>query len=215
MLSLTWSEFGLFMSVAAVLVFTPGANTFYIIANSIDGGKIAGIVTSLGVQLGTLLHVTIAAVGVATLLASSILAFNIIKYLGAAYLIYLGFQTLRTDQASASHMGVDNLGYRQNFYQGFVVQILNPKTTLFVLAFLPQFVDAEAGATLLQFVTLGVILIILGSISDAFYAITTDAVGNYFQKRLSFLGAKRYWIGGVYIGLGLLTALSGISFGAT
>jgi threonine/homoserine/homoserine lactone efflux protein len=207
---LDWSRLSLFISVALVLVFMPGPNTLYIIARSIQQGRRAGIVSSLGVQVGTLVHIAAAALGLSALLVSSALAFSVVKYAGAAYLIYLGLKTLLTKEKLEPAQKVRRASLSQVFYQGVVVNLLNPKTALFFFAFLPQFVDASRGRVAMQVVLLGTTLVILGTLSDSIYALASGTVGNWLRGNMRFLLGQRYFAGSIYIGLGVVTALSGV-----
>jgi len=205
---LDWSKLSLFVSVATVLVFMPGPNTLYIIARSIQQGRLAGFVSSLGVQVGTMVHIVAASLGLSALLVSSAVAFNVVKYAGAAYLIFLGIKTLLTKE-KIEPAKVRKAALGRVFYQGIVVNLLNPKTALFFFAFLPQFIDVARGAVVLQVVLLGSILIFLGTLSDSVYALASGSIGNWLRGNLKFLRAQRYFAGSVYIGLGAATALSG------
>jgi len=202
-----WSALSLFVSVAAILVFTPGPNTLYIIARSIQQGRRAGVVSSLGVQVGTLIHVVIAALGLSALVISSVLAFNIVKYAGAAYLIYLGLKTLLTKETLEPRKTLRPERLSHIFRQGMVVNVLNPKTALFFFAFLPQFIDPDRGAVALQTVVLGTILVVLGTTSDLLYALTAGSLGTWLRQNSAFLSIQRYFAGGVYISLGALIVL--------
>jgi threonine/homoserine/homoserine lactone efflux protein len=206
---LDWSKLTLFIGATLILVFTPGPNTLYIIARSIQQGRKAGIVSSLGVQLGTLLHIAAAAFGLSALLLSSALAFNVVKYAGAAYLIYLGVKTLLTKEEKEATPEIRNVSLSRVFYQGAVVNLLNPKTALFFFAFLPQFIDVARGAVALQIALLGTILVCLGGLSDSLYALAAGSIGNWLRGNIRFLRAQRYFAGSVYIGMGAATALSG------
>jgi threonine/homoserine/homoserine lactone efflux protein len=186
----------------------PGPNTLYIIARSIQQGRLAGFVSSLGVQVGTMVHIVAAALGLSALLVSSAVAFNVVKYAGAAYLIFLGIKTLLTRE-KIEPAKVRKAALGRVFYQGIVVNLLNPKTALFFFAFLPQFIDVARGAIVLQIVLLGSILIFLGTLSDSIYALASGSIGNWLRGNLKFLRAQRYFAGSVYIGLGAATALSG------
>jgi threonine/homoserine/homoserine lactone efflux protein len=203
-----WSSLSLFIAAASILVFMPGPNTLYIIARSIQQGRWAGIVSSLGVQVGTLFHIAAAAFGLSALLLSSAMAFNVVKYAGAAYLIYLGVKTLLTKE-TIDPVLVQKTGLRRVFYQGVIVNLLNPKTALFFFAFLPQFIDPARGIIAMQIILLGTILMILGILSDLSYALAAGSIGNWLRGNLGFLRAQRYFAGSVYIGLGAATALSG------
>ncbi len=205
---LDWSKLSLFVSVGIILVFMPGPNTLYIIARSIQQGRLAGFVSSLGVQVGTMVHIVAASLGLSALLVSSAVAFNVVKYAGAAYLIFLGIKTLLTKER-IEPAKVRKAALGRVFYQGIVVNLLNPKTALFFFAFLPQFIDVARGAVALQVVLLGSILIFVGTLSDSIYALASGSIGNWLRGNLKFLRAQRYFAGSVYIGLGAATALSG------
>ncbi len=204
-----WSTLSLFITVASILVFIPGPNTLYIIARSVSQGRRAGIVSSLGVQVGTLFHVAAAAFGVSALLLSSALAFDIVKYAGAVYLIYLGVKTLLTKEKIEPTEEIKKTSLSRVFFQGVIVNVLNPKTALFFFAFLPQFIDATRGAVAMQIVLLGMILVFLGILSDMVYALAAGSIGNRLRGSIRFLRAQRYFAGSVYIGLGAATALTG------
>src|ERR687884_280186 len=204
---LDWPRLSLFISVALVLVFMPGPNTLYIIARSVQQGRRAGIVSSLGVQVGSLVHISAATCGLSALLLSSALAFGVVKYAGAAYLIYLGVKTLLTKEEAGPGREVKRASLSRVFYQGVVVNLLNPKTALFFFAFLPQFVDVSRGRVAMQVVLLGTTLVVLGTLSDMTYALAAGSVGNWLRGNLKFLRAQRFFAGSVYLGLGAATAL--------
>ena len=204
-----WTKLSLFVSVALILVFTPGPNTIYIIARSVEQGRAAGIVSSLGVQTGTLVQVAAAALGLSALLLSSSVAFGAVRYAGAAYLVYLGLRTLLTKEKVGPALETPGGSLVRVFYQGVVVNLLNPKTALFFFAFLPQFVDASRGAVPAQIVSLGLILVLLGTLSDFAYALAAGGIGGWLRGNPKFLRAQRYFAGSVYLGLGATTALGG------
>jgi len=204
-----WSTLSLFITAALVLVFMPGPNTLYIIARSIQQGRLAGFVSSLGIQAGSLFHIATAAFGVSALLLSSALAFNGVKYVGAAYLIYLGVKTLLTREKLAETKTVEKQSLSRAFYQGVLVSLFNPKAALFFFAFLPQFVDAARGAVTAQIMFLGAIVVVLGALSDSIYALLAGSAGNLLRGNLRLLRAQRYFAGIVYIGLGAASALIG------
>ena len=199
----------LFVIASLVLLLTPGPAVLYIIARSVNQGRVAGIVSVLGLEFGTLFHVAAAALGISALLLSSALAFSIVKYLGAAYLIYLGVHKLLSRQET-QHNEIDrreSLG--QIFRQGVVVNVLNPKTALFFFAFLPQFANVSQGNIALQMLFLGCLFVVLATISDASYALLAGSLGHWLRGNRRFLKGQRYFAGSVYIGLGVTTALSG------
>ena len=207
-----WSTLILFATAASILVFMPGPNTLYIIARSVSQGRRAGIVSCLGIQVGTLFHITAAAFGISALLMSSVWAFNLVKYAGAAYLVYLGVKTLLTkEKTEPAQNEIQKASLSRVYFQGVIVNLLNPKTALFFFAFLPQFVDATRGSVAIQIILLGAILMLLGFLSDLIYALAAGSIGNRLRGNLKFLRAQRYFAGSVYIGLGAATALTGTS----
>src|ERR671938_448930 len=178
---LDWSRLSLFISVTSILVFMPGPNTLYIIARSLQQGRRAGIVSSLGVQVGSLVHIAAAALGLSALLLSSALAFSVVKYAGAAYLIYLGVKTLLTKEEAEPTHEVRKATLSRVFAQGVVVNLLNPKTALFFFAFLPQFIVPARGRVGMQVASLGAMLILFGILSDMTYALAAGSVGNWLR----------------------------------
>ena len=141
-------------------------------------------------------------------LAASALAFNVVKYLGAAYLIYLGIRKLLSRETNQPDIP-ERKRLSRIFFQGVVVNLLNPKTALFFLAFLPQFVDVSKGNVAVQIVFLGTIFVVMGVFSDSLYALLAGTIGGWIKGNLRFLRMQRYFTGGVYIALGVTTALSG------
>jgi threonine/homoserine/homoserine lactone efflux protein len=188
----------LFALAAIALILIPGPNMLFVVAQSLAGGRRAGVAAALGLLTGTLIYVTATAVGVAAIIASSALAFDALRYLGAAYLIYLGVKAWRTRDTPLSIGVMRGRAYRQ----AIVVQLLNPKVALFFLAFLPQFVDPERGPVATQVLVLGAILGGLGLVLDCGYAF----VASIAQQRFS--GLNRY-AGAVYIAMGAAAALTG------
>lgn len=199
----------LFVVAALALLVTPGPAVLYIIARSIDQGRMAGLVSTVGVGVGTLFHVAAAALGLSALLMSSALAFSVIKYLGVAYLIYLGLRTLLTREQIHQPEIVEDRKLTRIFYQGVVVNLLNPKTALFFFAFLPQFVEPAKGGVAGQILLLGFIFVVLGICNDGLYALLAGSVGHWLRGNLRFLRAQRYFAGSIYLGLGVATALTG------
>lgn len=203
------TAFLVFVLAALALLVTPGPAVLYIVARSIDQGRIAGIVSALGIGVGTFFHIAAAALGVSAILVSSAVAFNVLKYLGAAYLIYLGVRKLMerdTDELAAARAP---RSLSRVFWDGVLVNLLNPKTALFFFAFLPQFVDVARGSVAAQIVVLGLTFIALGVVSDGAYALLAGTLGGWLRRNRRVLRAQRYFAGGVYITLGVATALSG------
>ncbi|MFF5209511.1 LysE family translocator [Streptosporangium sp. NPDC000396] len=201
------STFLIFAVASLALVLVPGPNHLYIAARGITQGRAAGIASAFGVETGTLVHIAAAAAGLSYVIAQSAALFNVIKWAGVAYLVYLGIRTLTGKQELTAQEAAPQ-PLRAIFFEGVVVNLLNPKVILFFLAFLPQFVHPEAGAVPLQIVILGGTLLILGLISDMIYAAGAGALGRRIRDRSSLL---RYFSGIVYLGLGVATAFSGRS----
>jgi threonine/homoserine/homoserine lactone efflux protein len=203
------SMLGLFVAAAVVLLITPGPAVLYIVTRSVEQGRLAGLVSALGVHVGTLVHVAAAALGVSALLVSSALAFDIVKYLGAMYLVYIGVRKLVGWDQPAGGQALAPRSLRRLFGQGVVVNILNPKTALFFLAFLPQFVDVSKGAVGFQILVLGLIFVALGVLSDGLYAVAAGTAGGWLKRDGRILRAERYVGGTVFVGLGVTAALAG------
>jgi threonine/homoserine/homoserine lactone efflux protein len=202
------STLALFVAAALALLLVPGPAVLYIVARSVEQGRTAGLVSVVGVHLGSLVHIAAAAVGLSSLLVSSAVAFDVVKYLGAAYLVYLGVRALLT-RAEPEDLQVRPAPLGKLLRQGAVVNILNPKTALFFLAFLPQFVDPEAGYAALQIVVFGLVFVALGFVTDGAYALLAGTAGNWLRSSPVYAAAQRYVSGTVFIGLGLAAALSG------
>jgi threonine/homoserine/homoserine lactone efflux protein len=195
-----------FAAAALALIVVPGPAVLYIVAQSIDRGRLAGFVSALGIAVGGLVHVTAAAIGLSSLLVSSATAFNAVKYAGAAYLIGLGLYTLlaRKDAPVADVPPERRL--RRRFGQGVVVNVLNPKTALFFFAFLPQFVDPDKGSAALQIGILGLFFVALAVLSDSIWALAAGSASDRLRGSRRFLAVQRYVSGSVFVGLGALTA---------
>jgi threonine/homoserine/homoserine lactone efflux protein len=207
------STFALFVAAALVLLLVPGPAVLYVVARSVEGGRTTGLVSVLGVELGTLVHVVFAAAGLSAIVASSATAFSVVKWLGAAYLVWLGLQHIlaRDGEDEAPPTGGEARLPRV-FTQSVLVQVLNPKVALFFLAFLPQFVDPSRGAAWTQVLVLGATLAALGLFTDGLYALLGGTAGNWLRRKCeggSFRRLRRCVPGGVYIALGAATAVSG------
>jgi len=205
----TLTTIALFLVAGLGLVIIPGPNIVYIVTRSVDQGRRAGLVSALGVEAATLIHVTAAALGLSALLLSSALAFTVVKYVGAAYLIILGIRTLLSRQSAHQETIADPKSLSRIFFQGMLVNLLNPKTALFFLAFLPQFVDPARGAILGQVLFFGILLNMLGLCNDIFYALLADKAGQWLKGTAQFRRIQRYVTGSIYLALGVATALTG------
>jgi threonine/homoserine/homoserine lactone efflux protein len=202
----------LFVMAALALLLVPGPAVVYVIARSVSGGRLTGLVSVLGIELGTLTHVVFAAAGLSAIVASSVVAFSVVKWLGAAYLVYLGLRQIfgRGGEEEDTELSDGEDNRFRVFYQSVLVQILNPKVALFFLAFLPQFVDPSRGAAWTQIVVLGATLAFLGLFTDGLYALLGGTAGGWIRKRGGSLRrAGRYVTGGIYIALGAVAAISG------
>jgi threonine/homoserine/homoserine lactone efflux protein len=163
----------------------------------------------LGVQVGALVHVAAAALGISALLVQSALAFSVVKYAGAAYLVYLGLRRLLARERPEAGRERVSRARGRLFREGIVVNVLNPKAALFFLAFLPQFVDPGAGAVGLQVALLGLFFIAVAVVSDGMYALAAGTAANWLRDKAGFLQAERWVSGSVLVGLGVTTALVG------
>ena len=202
-------HFGLFVAAAIVLNAMPGPGVLYIVMRSIDQGRRAGLLSVAGVAVGALIHSSAAAFGLSALLLSSSIAFEMVKYLGAAYLIFLGVQKFVKREDPAKAVERANATPFRVFYQGVLANTLNPKTALFFFAFLPQFVNVSRGSVALQVLFLGVTFTALGMCSDSTWALLASVVGKRLRQSSAFVRGERYVAGSVYLGLGLATAFSG------
>ena len=206
------STLALFAVAAVTLLVIPGPAVLYIVTRSVDQGRAAGLASVCGVHVGTLVHVAAAALGLSALLVSSATAYHAVRWLGAAYLVWLGIRRLLAkDEPSGSVNGprASRLGLGRIFAQGVVVNVLNPKTALFFLAFLPQFVDVSRGSVPFQVVVFGVAFVLLGLVSDGTYALLASTGAGWLRRRPRVARGSRLVSGGVLIGLGLTTARAG------
>jgi threonine/homoserine/homoserine lactone efflux protein len=180
-----------------------------VVARSIHEGRRAGLASVLGIHVGTLVHIAAATLGLSALVLSSAVAFTAVKAAGAVYLVGLGLWTLFSRRAEAEVALGGERSLRRAFAQGIVVNVLNPKTALFFLAFLPQFVDANAEHPALQIAFLGLLFAALGLVTDSGWAIAAGTAGGVLRRSRRFAVAQRYVAGSVYVGLGVTTALVG------
>ena len=198
----------IFLLAALILLITPGPAVLYIVARSLDQGRLAGFVSVLSIEVGNFVHVLAATLGLSAILVSSALAFSIVKYLGAAYLIYLGVRRLFAPEVPHQPATLQRERLTHIFRQGVLVAILNPKTALFFFAFLPQFADSSNSSFTLQLLTLGCLFVLMAIVTDSLYALLAGTVGQWLKGSRSFLRVERYLVGTVYIGLGVMAALS-------
>ncbi|MGZ4830212.1 MAG: LysE family translocator [Candidatus Angelobacter sp.] len=194
-----------FLVAALALNLAPGPDMLYVIGRSVGQGRKAGIVSSLGVFVGCWAHILAAAFGIAALLRSSPVAFNVVRYAGAAYLIYLGFRMLmqKTDLAS-QQLKAESL--TSVFRQGVITNMLNPKVAIFFLAFLPQFIDARHGSVALQIVLLGLIFNVGGTLVNLAVAYAGGTLGELLRRNQRIARLQRRFTGLIFVGLGLRLA---------
>ena len=203
------ASLAVFVVAALALLIVPGPAVLYIVARSIHQGRRAGLASVLGIHVGTLVHIAAATLGLSALVVSSAVAFTAVKIAGAVYLVGLGLWTLfsRSPETEIALGGERRL--RRVFAQGIVVNVLNPKTALFFLAFLPQFVDPDAAYPALQIAFLGLLFALLGLVTDSIWELAAGTAGGVLRRSRRFTTAQRYVTGSVYVGLGVATALAG------
>lgn len=199
----------IFITAALILLLTPGPAVLFIVARSLEQGRLAGVVSALGVGAAALIHVLVAALGLSALLMQSAVAFGVVKYLGAAYLVYLGIRTLRSKSDTSQIQTVGKSPLSRIFVQGFIVNLLNPKTALFFFAFLPQFVDPARGAVTPQVIFLGMTFVVMAITSDSMYALVAGSARQVIVGNQRLGKVQKNFAGVVYIGLGITTAFSG------
>ncbi|MGC1486036.1 MAG: LysE family translocator [Candidatus Acidiferrum sp.] len=200
-----------FISAAVILLAIPGPAVLYIVGRSIGQGRNAGFVSALGIGVGTLIHTAAAAVGLSALLVSSATAFTVVKYLGAAYLVFLGIQRIRSKESLAASPTAAHATLARVFGQGILVNVLNPKTALFFFAFLPQFIDPSRGHVAVQILSLGILFACMGTASDSIWAFFSSSVAGWLRGNPRWMRNERYVSGGILISLGLATAFAGHS----
>jgi threonine/homoserine/homoserine lactone efflux protein len=199
------STLALFAVAALALAVVPGPAVLYIVARSVDQGRLAGLVSALGICTGSLVHVVAATIGLSSLLASSATAFTVVKYAGAAYLIFLGIRRLMMREQLENEVMRAPRSRRRLFADGVIVNVLNPKTALFFVAFLPQFVEPGEGMATLQILVLGLLFTLIALCSDSVWALAAGTVGEWLRRSRWYLGLKRWVTGTVFVGLGLST----------
>ena len=198
-----------FALAAFLLAVVPGPAVLYIVAQSVHGGRRAGVVSAFGIASGGLVHVLAAVIGLSALLATSAEAFTVVKLVGAAYLVWLGIRTLLSADERIGGRRLE-LTLARTYRRGVVVNVLNPKTALFFLAFLPQFVDPHE-STRGQLAVLGAIFVVIALSSDLVWALVAGTAGAVLRKSRTFLRAQRYVSGTIFVGLGALAASAGRS----
>jgi threonine/homoserine/homoserine lactone efflux protein len=191
-----------FAATALVMLVIPGPAVLYVTARGAAQGRRAGLVSVLGIHTGSLVHVLASVVGLSALLMASAAAFSVVKVAGGAYLIYLGVRTI-AGRGDADRRA-ESRGLRRLYLDGVVVNVANPKTALFFLAFLPQFVDPDGGPVWSQTLVLGLLFVVLGILSDGTYAMASARLGSWLRRRGRGVRRRgRYVEGGLLVGLGV------------
>ncbi|BDP41453.1 hypothetical protein DAETH_14220 [Deinococcus aetherius] len=199
-------HYSTFLLAALVLAVLPGPGLLYVLARSLGGGRRDGVHSSFGTLVGGMVHVFASAVGLSALILASSLAFSVVKYAGAAYLIYLGVRTLLSREQL--HLDVEGVrGQNHAFRQGIVTELLNPKTALFFLAFIPQFVNPDAGGVFWQFVLLGTTSVVLNTLADLLVAAFAGPLGARLRLDPRFQRGRKVASGGAMIALGTYAAV--------
>jgi threonine/homoserine/homoserine lactone efflux protein len=200
------ARFLVFLSAALILAITPGPGIFYVLARSLRGGRREGVLSAAGTFLGGLVHVAAAAFGLSAILAASAIAFETVRYAGAAYLIYLGYRMIRSrNDDAASSGGLERAG-GNTFAQGVTTEVLNPKTALFFLSFIPQFVSVQQGRLGAQFLALGAISVTLNTCADLLVACFAGPIGSRMKRSAKLRSRQRAASGVAMIGLGVYVA---------
>ncbi|MDG5777566.1 LysE family translocator [Haloarculaceae archaeon H-GB2-1] len=202
-LGFSTNALALFLGASVALVLTPGPDTMYVLTRGVADGRAAGLQSALGVSTGILVHTTAAVLGLAALLRVSELGYALVKYVGAAYLLYLGVQTIRQDDALSS---ADSSADGGSFRQGVAVNVLNPKVALFFLAFLPQFVTAKSAASL-QMVALGLLYAVLTVAYLGTVGVLSGRIGTALRRRDRVRSAIQWGSGTVLAGLAVRLAV--------
>src|SRR5712691_3928043 len=202
-----------FLTAAVLLAIAPGPGMLYVLARSLAGGKREGVLSALGTFGGGMVHVLAAAAGVSVILAKSAVAFAVVKYLGAAYLCFLGVRMILdarrgAQQSNGEVLTQATMSRRDPFWQGVTTEVLNPKTALFFLSFIPQFVNRANGHIFLQFLVLGTVSVTLNTLADLVVISLAGPLGNRIRSSATFRRRQRSATGVIMVGLGTYLATS-------
>ena len=199
-----------FAVASVALLVIPGPAVIYIVNRSVADGRQIGLAAVVGLELGTFMHVLAATVGLSAILATSENAFNVVKYLGASYLIFIGLRTL-TRKPEAISTSASSMTQSQAFRQGFIINMLNPKIALFFLSFLPQFIDPNISSNARQSLILGSVFVLCGFVIDGVYALTASSLREVLVKGKALPFIQQYVAGVVFVLLGAAAALAKVS----
>lgn len=204
-----YATFSVFLATAIIILVIPGPAVLYVVARSVEQGRVAGVVSVAGISLATMVHALAGTLGLSAILMSSSLAFSVVKYIGAAYLIYIGIRIILTKQDIRVHTTSRKRTLMRLFTEGFIVNLFNPKTALFFFAFLPQFIRPDSGFSVpVQFFVLGCVMALLGLVSDGIWALFAGSVARWLKSSEHALNIQRWLSGSILVGLGITTALT-------
>jgi threonine/homoserine/homoserine lactone efflux protein len=201
------STYAVFLATAIALLLVPGPAVLYVVTRSIEMGRAGGLASVAGITTATFTHVALAAVGLSSLILASTVAFDAVRYVGAAYLLFLGVRRLLGRGLEQVDEEREPRTRRRAYAQGVVVNLTNPKTIVFVFAFIPQFVDPQAQHAWLQVLVLGLSFALLGCLSDSMYALAAGSVADRLRGSAGIASVQRWFGGGVLVGLGILAAM--------
>lgn len=188
-------------------VFIPGPATLLTLARSSQSGIRVGLFTGFGIAVGDIVHTLLAVLGISAIILTSALLFSIVKYVGAAYLIYLGIKALFEKKGLTFAKTTQELTAPAAFRQGVILEVLNPKSAMFFLAFLPQFVNPEQGFVALQLITLGLLFVLMGLLSTLVVALSAGRIGAFLRRNPVLMRRQNKAVGSLYCGLGVKLAL--------
>src|SRR5580692_1504966 len=209
MIMVNWARLVLFLTAAVLLAIAPGPGMLYVLARSLAGGKREGVLSAIGTFFGGMVHVFAAALGVSIILAKSAIAFAAVKYIGAAYLCFLGVRMILDARKDTGRAVTQNIMPQRNpLWQGVATEVLNPKTALFFLSFIPQFVVRANGHVFLQFITLGTISVVMNTTADLIVIALAGPLGDKIRSSATFRRRQRTATGAIMIGLGTYLATS-------
>lgn len=196
-----------YLAVLLGFVFIPGPAVLLTLARATGAGTRVGLATGLGIAVGDLLHTVLAVVGISAIILASAVMFSVVKYIGAAYLVYLGLKAIFEKSTPDPRLPNTGLSFGAAFRQGVLAETLNPKSALFFLAFLPQFVRPENGAVSLQLLMLGVLFVLMGLLSTVVVALSAGSIGTVLRRNPAIMRWQGKFVGSIYCGLGLRLAL--------
>lgn len=196
-----------YAAIVLGFVFIPGPATLLTIARATSSGTKVGIATGAGIAAGDMFHTVMAMVGISAIIAASATLFSVVKYIGAAYLVYLGIRAIIEKTPTDPTAGARSIPAGKAFRQAVLTEVLNPKTALFFLAFLPQFVRPENGSAILQLAVLGIVFVVLGLFSTVVFAVSAGRLGSFLHRNPTVLKWQGKVVGGIYCALGVRLAL--------